>query len=503
MLLKNNKGMALPLVIIIMAFLLILGNSMLSTEIAEVYMHIHDEKEIQAYYIARSAAEALLSNLIEFPNLITGISADAKPEKTYCTADFEGGIAEIYIVYNGTLPDGTMQYQINSKGIYKGISAKVAIDIIKRRDDDNDYEIFENAISCLTSVDIKNLNLTDPGGELENSLVVDYSGTIYTYKDGEGDKNAVVNPNGEPVWVHYDGPNVDAYKYIVYFEAHGNSVLNNKKTSYTVGDITYYNDDNHIYTEPDYVQYSYYFPEVDIDGYDIPNTLTSLEPDLSPHGSNWQILIPPPPLPPYEDGEGNELNGYPPPNIPYIEDVDTNGDGYKDDLIVASNTTMEISNSGYYNNVEVRSNSTLIINVSEGELVQIQAETILLNGQIEINGTGTVHLIFDDWLEIGTNTAVNDVASKLLIIYSEKEEYDDVDDDFIISNGSAILYGFVYAPRAQSYIKAGATIYGALILGDLDGNGQANIIYDDAYEGLQTQFVISLGSYKIVPIEYK
>jgi len=507
MLLKNDKGVALLMVIIIMAFLLILGNSMLSTEIAEVYMNIHDEKEIQAYYIARSAAEALLSNLIENPNSIVGISADSVPEQTYCTTEFAYGTAEIYIVYEGDLPDGTMQFQINSKGIYKGVSADVVINLIKRRDDDNEYEIFENAISCLGVVDIKNLNLTDPKGELENSLVVDYSGTIYYYDDETGAKNVAVNPNGEYVWVQYDGSKYYGYKQIISYEDKANgtveSVLNNDKTSYTVGGTTFYNNGDNTYTDVEDNTYYYWL-------YDDAGVLTSETPTVTDYP---QILMPPPSLPPYYDTDTNgdgSINSedepkydYPPPSIPYIPDVDINGDGYKDDLIVSSNTTKEISESGYYGNVELNSNATLKINVAEDGILQIQAETFMISGIIEIIGGGTVHLIFDDWLEIGTNTAVNDVASKLLILYSEKAEYEDVEDDFIVSNGSAILYGFVYAPRAQSFIKAGATIYGALIVDALDGNGQANVIYDDAYEGLQTQFVISIGSYEIVPVEYK
>lgn len=70
--LRNIKGGALVLVIIILAVFSILGVTLLTISLTENKQAIYQEKKVQAYYIARSGAEAVGSYIINHPkeNLI-------------------------------------------------------------------------------------------------------------------------------------------------------------------------------------------------------------------------------------------------------------------------------------------------------------------------------------------------------------------------------------------------------------------------------------------------
>jgi hypothetical protein len=56
---NSQRGMALPLVMIISAFLLLMGGVMLKQEIGETVFRVDNEEKTQAYYLARSGAEAI------------------------------------------------------------------------------------------------------------------------------------------------------------------------------------------------------------------------------------------------------------------------------------------------------------------------------------------------------------------------------------------------------------------------------------------------------------
>ncbi len=64
---KNNKGMVLGLVIIVMAVLSILGVTLLSLSLASAKLTSHQNKVKQAYYLAKSGADAVSTHLIANP----------------------------------------------------------------------------------------------------------------------------------------------------------------------------------------------------------------------------------------------------------------------------------------------------------------------------------------------------------------------------------------------------------------------------------------------------
>ncbi len=62
--LRVEKGMALPLVLIVMVVLFILGSALLQYATTEAVQVSRSEKRMQAYYLARSGAEAIASDII-------------------------------------------------------------------------------------------------------------------------------------------------------------------------------------------------------------------------------------------------------------------------------------------------------------------------------------------------------------------------------------------------------------------------------------------------------
>lgn len=77
--LKNQNGSALPLVLVTMLVLSILGSTLLLLNTTETRQVAREEKRVQAYYIARSGAEAIAEYIIinpyEADELITEVSS--------------------------------------------------------------------------------------------------------------------------------------------------------------------------------------------------------------------------------------------------------------------------------------------------------------------------------------------------------------------------------------------------------------------------------------------
>lgn len=98
---KNQKGMALPLVLIFSAFLIFLGSSLLKTEVSEVFFRINDEDQMQAYYLARAGAEAIFDVFTNDPE--TGLVLLDDNKKTATATAFGEGTIEVEVTDNRTV----------------------------------------------------------------------------------------------------------------------------------------------------------------------------------------------------------------------------------------------------------------------------------------------------------------------------------------------------------------------------------------------------------------
>ncbi|QZY56984.1 hypothetical protein [Crassaminicella profunda] len=78
MYIKNEKGAILPLVLIVMLVLVFLGTILLFLSVTESRQVAKEEKNMQAYYIARSGADAIAKYIIENKDEATKL-IDAPP----------------------------------------------------------------------------------------------------------------------------------------------------------------------------------------------------------------------------------------------------------------------------------------------------------------------------------------------------------------------------------------------------------------------------------------
>ncbi|SMF84824.1 hypothetical protein SAMN05661091_2708 [Paenibacillus uliginis N3/975] len=68
---KNERGFALPMVLILVTALSILGMTLLGVSVSQAARTVHQEKKEQAFYIAKSGADAIASYIIENYNPTT------------------------------------------------------------------------------------------------------------------------------------------------------------------------------------------------------------------------------------------------------------------------------------------------------------------------------------------------------------------------------------------------------------------------------------------------
>jgi len=104
--LKNENGSALPLVLVIILILGILGSMLLFLNITEARQVAREEKRVQAYYIAKSGAQAMAEYIINYPeeveNLTTEVSSNStKLGKGEVTVNLFKSDEEIVIISTG------------------------------------------------------------------------------------------------------------------------------------------------------------------------------------------------------------------------------------------------------------------------------------------------------------------------------------------------------------------------------------------------------------------
>jgi hypothetical protein len=165
---KTNKGYALGLVLIVMAVLSILGAALLNISVSENKQVIYQEKSKQAYYMARSGADAMASYIIQNvsnPSLIQSVI-----DKT-STHSGTGGIDSNNFKVKVTKIGSTLEnLLINSTGIVNGVpDANVSLTL-------------KHVVSPILNYGIyTNNNLTTPknitGDIGSNSGVVGFNGS--------------------------------------------------------------------------------------------------------------------------------------------------------------------------------------------------------------------------------------------------------------------------------------------------------------------------------------
>lgn len=119
MITKGRKGMALGLVIIIMAVLSILGVALLSLSVASANSIAYQDKSKQAYYLARSGADAVSTHLIRNPADVKDIFAKTSENNTH----FDNGNFKVKVEENGNLINVTGTGNVS--GVEKSTTAVI------------------------------------------------------------------------------------------------------------------------------------------------------------------------------------------------------------------------------------------------------------------------------------------------------------------------------------------------------------------------------------------
>lgn len=149
-------------------------------------------------------------------------------------------------------------------------------------------------------------------------------------------------------------------------------------------------------------------------------------------------------------------------------------------------------------------NKSLIFDTSAGDLYII-ADTFMLNGDIQIVGSGNLYIMVNKSLKVNANTNTQGTADQLTIVVKGKVQagggtslranlYFDSDnvsltggisitgnvtttaEDFKL-NGGAVINGVVYAPDAEVSMGGGSVINGRLVADSLSMSGGSEIRY--------------------------
>ena len=133
MIFKNEKGIALLLVITVMLVLSILGITFLSVALTDNKVVAYQEKSMQAYYIARSGADSIAAYLNKNPDNLDPIqmrtfinnmiSADE-------TEDVSLGKGHFVLTVMGDINDPFATVSILSKGYVDTVKKEVSLDLV-------------------------------------------------------------------------------------------------------------------------------------------------------------------------------------------------------------------------------------------------------------------------------------------------------------------------------------------------------------------------------------
>lgn len=174
-----------------------------------------------------------------------------------------------------------------------------------------------------------------------------------------------------------------------------------------------------------------------------------------------------------------------------------------------TNTEVTVSESGWYSNIEIGGNpNKLTFDVSDGKILHIRADSISVNGTINIIGDGKVYL-YTEGFNFGGKVYINENGdNEQLYIYINGQSGQTtlfngtirmaaniyvpsgnvemtgnvvlnghiyVADSFKNENGTVIINGLVYAPNSDVVMYGTNEINGALIARTLQIYGSARI----------------------------
>lgn len=159
--LNNEKGSTLALVLIVMAVLSVLGAAVLNVAVAETRFAVRAEDRLQAYYIARSGAQAVAEYMMSVPPADANKLLDRTSDPNYQI----GGGSFVVTVSQSTELDSVSIVTITSVGEYRGATQTVKIRVSTSPGGD----IFQHAIAARSTV--TTANTAGSGIKISGSVV--------------------------------------------------------------------------------------------------------------------------------------------------------------------------------------------------------------------------------------------------------------------------------------------------------------------------------------------
>lgn len=148
----NKKGMAMPLVLMTLLVLSILGVSLLQYSVADNKQVAMDKQQMQAFYLARSGADAVAQHILDNPGQAASLINAGKSSPVYLGE----GSFEV-LVYG----DPGSEILIEATGTVNGVSQKATLSVVRHNLFDvalaaNDIDIHGNAARIYGNVVYKN-----------------------------------------------------------------------------------------------------------------------------------------------------------------------------------------------------------------------------------------------------------------------------------------------------------------------------------------------------------
>jgi type II secretory pathway pseudopilin PulG len=166
---SNKKGMALPLVLMVMVVLSILGVTLLSVANAETNNSMRQQKKLQAHYIAKSGLEAVTKNFLKNPKQLKTALEAGNP----ITGEIKSGVPGYQVNLTGSIGDIVTIKSTASVGNVKDVvTLEVDTAIVPN-------SLFLNSIYSTSALDVSKMNVT---GDLQSGGTITapagYRGTI-------------------------------------------------------------------------------------------------------------------------------------------------------------------------------------------------------------------------------------------------------------------------------------------------------------------------------------
>ncbi|MDW7672183.1 MAG: hypothetical protein SCK57_12935 [Bacillota bacterium] len=205
--LKNNKGSALLTIIVVMAVLIILGFSILSTSVSEGKQAVHHANKIQSKYLARTAVDDVAYAIIEDPENYSYSGYD-----TWSSANTPGMSYDVEVLENVAFPvpgySNVTGYNIIGTGYVNNARSRVSLGVIKA----TIQMAVDSALYSMNDIDISNMEV--------NGIVTSLGGVSYhpIKNDGTGIVSYATVPEAERDASLFGSLFEQVIKYYFYYD---------------------------------------------------------------------------------------------------------------------------------------------------------------------------------------------------------------------------------------------------------------------------------------------